>query len=223
LDLRTDKGKHIFLLIMAIITLIWSFINTDDLFGWFMLSLPAVTFVVCLILTYKKFQFTNLTYLMVFFHVVILLIGAKYTYTHNPLFFKIQEMFNLSRNHYDRVGHLAQGFVPVLLTKEILFRNDFFKQSKFFYLILFFIILGISACWELLEFLTILVSRKAPQYILGSQGDMWDAQWDMIMAIIGGLSSILIFGKLHNREIDEIEKKRQKNKSIELGNGDGDN
>lgn len=201
-----EKRKHCILLLLSFIVLIWSATKPLDYFAWFMLTLPALIFVSCLVLTYNKFQFTTLAYTIVFVHIAILLIGGKYTYTFNPLFLEIKEIFNFSRNHFDRVGHLAQGFAPVFLVKEYLLRKGFFKKSKFFYLILFCFILAISASWELLEFFVTIVSNKPATYILSTQGDMWDTHWDMIMAIIGAASALLIFGKLHDKKIREIER-----------------
>ncbi|XMB86039.1 DUF2238 domain-containing protein [Mycoplasmatota bacterium WC44] len=205
---KKEKKKHILLLVLSFFILVWSAIFPLDKFAWVMLTLPAVIYVLCLVFTYKKFQFTTLAYIMVFVHIAILLTGAKYTYNQNPLFLVLKEIFNSSRNHFDRVGHLAQGFAPVFLVKEFLLRKGYLKRSKFFYVIVFSFILAISASWELLEFLATIISNKPASYVLSNQGDIWDTQWDMVMALIGALSSLLIFGKLHDKKIEEIESRK---------------
>ncbi len=202
-----ERKKHIVLLALITVLILWSAIDAYDYFAWFMLTLPSVIMVLVLSLTYKKFQFTTLTYIMVFAHIIILLLGAKYTYAGNPLFLLVQEVLNHSRNNFDRVGHFMQGFAPLFMVKEYMLRRGYMKRSKFFYLILFCFILAISATWELLEFLTALISNKPAIYILSLQGDIWDSQWDMIMALVGAVVSLLLFGKLHDKKIEAMKEK----------------
>jgi putative membrane protein len=155
-----DYAKEKRLVLIFIAVLIWSAIDARDYFAWTMLTIPTVIYAGTLIGTHKKFRFTYFTDVLVFIHIVILLIGAKYTYTHNPLFEKVKEIFNISRNHYDRVGHLAQGFIPAIVAREFLLRKGYFKKSKFFYVTIFAFVLATSAAWELLELLALVTLGK---------------------------------------------------------------
>jgi putative membrane protein len=204
-DSEKEKRKHIALLAFFFLVLIWSVINPHDYFSWLLLTIPPVIYVSVLIFTYKKLKFTTFTYFMVFIHVTILLIGSKYTYTLNPLFFELKELFSLSRNYYDRVGHIAQGFIPVFIVKEFLLRKYYFKRSKFFYLIVFSLVLAFSAFYELLEFAVVIISGKPANVIISPQGDPWDTHWDMVMALVGAALGLITFGRLHDKKMDEIE------------------
>ena len=202
-----ERRNHVILLILCILFCVRSFIGALDYFAWFMLTLPSVILMISLSLTYKKFRFTTFTYVMIFLHIVVLTIGAKYTYGGNPLFLNLKEIFNLNRNYYDRVGHFMQGFAPMFMVKEFILRRGYMKRSKFFYLISIGFVLGISATWELLEFSATLISGKQSSYMLSTQGVLWDTQWDMILAIIGAVLALLIFGKLHDRKIEDMKEK----------------
>ena len=195
------------LLIGLIIVLIWSAIDVEDYFAWLMLTIPALIYAGVLIATHNKFRFTYFAYVLVFIHIVILLIGAKYTYTFNPLFEEIQEIFNLSRNYYDRLGHLAQGFVPAIIAREFLLRKGYFKKTKFFYVTVFAYVLAVSASWELLEFSAVIISGRPAEYILSLQGDLLDAQKDMLAAFIGGALALVFLGKAHDNRIRAISNK----------------
>lgn len=203
--------KEVCLLAIAIILLIWSSINAKDYLAWIMLTIPSLIYIVVLTATYNKFKFTYLSYVLVFIHIIILLVGAKYTYTTNPLFEYLKEALNLSRNHYDRLGHVAQGFIPAIITREFLLRKGYFKKSKFFYVTVFAFVLAISASWELLEFFAIIVSKKPARYVLSFQGDILDTQKDMLLAFIGAACSLLFLGKAHDRRIKEISDTEAKN------------
>jgi len=204
-DTNNEKIKHEVLLLLSVFMIVYSSINAIDYFAWFMLTLPSAILLLSLSLTYKKFQFTTFTYVMIFLHIVVLTIGAKYRYAGNPLFLNLKDMFNLNRNYFDRVGHFMQGLVPMFMVKEFMLRKGYMKKSKFFYLIIIGFVLGISATWELLEFFAAMITGKPSAYILSSQGVLWDTQWDMILAILGALSGLLIFGKLHDRYIERMK------------------
>jgi putative membrane protein len=196
------KEKHLVLVLIAV--LIWSAIDAHDYFAWTMLTIPSVIYAGTLIATHKKFRFTYFTYVLVFIHIVILLIGAKYTYTHNPLFEEVKEIFNISRNHYDRVGHLAQGFVPAIVAREFLLRKGYFKKSKFFYVTIFAFVLAISAAWELLEFFAVVISNLPAKYVLSLQGDYLDTQKDMLLAFVGAALALVSLGKTHDKRMEDI-------------------
>lgn len=196
--------KEVWLLVIVIILLIWSSINAKDYLAWMMLTIPSLIYIVVLTATYNKFKFTYFSYVLVFIHIIILIIGAKYTYTTNPLFEYLKGAQNLSRNHYDRLGHVAQGFIPAIITREFLLRKSYFKKSKFFYVTVFAFVLAISASWELLEFFAIIVSKKPARYVLSFQGDILDTQKDMLLAFVGAGCSLLFLSKAHDRRIKDI-------------------
>ena len=196
-DLHREKR----LVLALIAVLIWSAIDARDYFAWTMLTIPVILYAGTLIATHKKFRFTYFTYVLVFIHIVILLIGAKYTYTHNPLFEEVKEIFNISRNHYDRVGHLAQGFVPAIIAREFLLRKGYFRKSKFFYVTIFAFVLATSAAWELLEFFAVVISNLPARYVLSLQGDYLDTQKDMLLAFVGAAIALVTLGKAHDKKI----------------------
>lgn len=206
-DEKYEKKKHLFLFVTITLLLIWSGLDAVDYFAWVMLTVSSVLIVGILALTYKKYQFTTLTYVMVFLHVVVLLYGAKYRYSGVPLGIKVTEMFDLKRNYFDRVGHFFQGFAPMFMLKELMLRKGYMKRSKFFYVIIMFFILGISASWELSEFFASIITKKPASYIMSSQGVLWDTQWDMVLAVIGAATTLIVFGKYHDKKIDELKEK----------------
>lgn len=201
-----EKKKHIMLLIMSFLVYILSAINPNSYLVWFLNTIPTLMLVSIVILTYKKFTFSTFVYFIIFIHVTILLIGAKYSYQLNPFFDKLTEIFDFSRNHYDRVGHFAQGLTPALMAKELLLRMGYMKRSKMFYFIIMCIALAISASYELFEFLFAKISNYPIEFVLAYQGDVWDTQWDMIMALSGALTGLIILGPLHDKYIKRMDK-----------------
>lgn len=179
--------------------LAWSVIKPHDLFTWFLETFPAMAAVIILIATYRKFRFTNLAYILIWAHAVILLVGGHYTYAEVPLFDWIRDEFHLSRNHYDRVGHFAQGFVPAIIAREVLIRKSPLKQGRMLSFIVISICLAISAAYELVEFGVSMATGSAGDAFLGTQGDIWDTQKDMLLALCGAVISLLTLSKLHDR------------------------
>lgn len=208
-----SKYIHLSLLLLFIVLLIWSVIQPFDLLFWFMQALAALLMVSVLVLTYRKFTFSTFVYVMVLLHAAILLIGAHYTYSHNPLFDLFMKEFNLSRNYFDRVGHFAQGFVPAFMAKEFLWRSGYVKKGGMLSFIVVGLCLGFSAFYELLEFATALISGIPAEIVMGFQGDSWDSIWDMFMALWGAIIAVFIFGPWHDRYIVRMENKsNEKNK-----------
>ncbi len=203
---KTEKKKHIMLLKLCFLVYIWSAINPNSYLVWFLNSIPTLMLVSIVLLTYKKFTFSTFVYFMIFIHVTILLTGAKYSYQLNPLFDKFTEIFNFSRNHFDRVGHFAQGLTPALMAKELLLRMGYIKRSKMFYFIVMCIALAVSASYELLEFSFAMLSGYPIDFVLAYQGDVWDTQWDMIMALCGAGTALVVLGPLHDKYIKKMDK-----------------
>lgn len=202
------ENKIIYLIIFTIV-LIWSGINPHDYFTWFLEVFPAILGVVILILTYKKFEFTSFAYFFILVHCCILFVGGHYTYAEVPLFDWIKEVFNQTRNNYDKVGHFAQGFIPAIIAREIIIRkqviNSEIKSSnKWTNFITVTICLSISAFYEFLEWFVAVYSGSSAEAFLGTQGYEWDTQSDMLYATIGAVIMILIFTKFHNKQIVKL-------------------
>jgi putative membrane protein len=186
------------------ITLLWSGINPKDYPTWMLETAPALIALIALFMTRQRFRLTNLTYNLILVHSLILMIGAHYTYAEVPLFDWLQDVFNLERNNYDKVGHLAQGFVPAIVAREILIRNHVLLNSKWLNFFIVCICLAISAVYELLEWCVALVSSEAAEAFLGTQGDHWDTQSDMAFALLGAILALVLLRKTHDRHIARL-------------------
>ena len=191
------------LLIAAVLAVfIWSGLNPHDRFTWILEVLPAVIGFIILAATYFRFKFTRLAYLLIALHMVVLMVGGHYTYAHVPLFDWIRDTLDLSRNHYDRVGHITQGFVPAIIAREILLKTSPLKRGKLLFLIVVCICLAISAFYEFIEWWVAAATGTAAESFLGTQGDVWDTQWDMFLAFCGAIASQLLLSRVHDQYID---------------------
>lgn len=199
------RRLHIVLLIIFLVVFIWSAVNPKDLFTWFLEVLPAVIGVMVITITYSKLRFTTFVYVLILIHTIILMVGGHYTYAEMPLFNWIRDTFNLSRNYYDRLGHFAQGFIPAFIAKEVLIKRSHLKKGKMLNFLIICICLSISASYELLEWGVAKATGTAADAFLGTQGDVWDTQWDMFFALIGSIVSVSMFGKVHDKYIEKIQ------------------
>lgn len=173
--------------------------------SWLLEVGPGLAGVVVLIAVYRRFRMSNVVYVCVFLHVLILVYGGFYTYAMTPLGNWARDTFHWQRNHYDRVGHLALGVFPALYTREILLRTSPLRRGKWLFFIVCSICLAIGAFWELLEWwTTLIVASDVGAAFLGSQGDVWDAQWDMLLALIGAAVSLVVLGKLHDSSMAKV-------------------
>ncbi|MBK6833963.1 MAG: DUF2238 domain-containing protein [Bacteroidetes bacterium] len=198
--------KHITLLSIYLIVLIWSAINPHDYFTWVLEVFPALIGLGILLATKNKFPLTDITYILILVHCCILFVGGHYTYAEVPLFDWIKEYFGQDRNNYDKVGHIAQGFVPAIIIREVFVRKEIIKKGMWLSVIVVFFCLGISAMYELLEWLVAELSGEGADAFLGTQGYAWDTQSDMLCAMIGAISSLLLFSKLQEKQINKITK-----------------
>ena len=197
--------KNILLLFMFFAVLIWSVVNHFDYFTWFLEAIPAILAVTILALTFKKFRFTNMTYIFIFIHCCILLVGAKYTYAEVPLFNYIQEYFGHARNNYDKIGHFAQGFIPALVVRELIIRLNVLNMKSWLVFIVVSVCLSISAFYELFEWFIATLTWQSAEDFLGTQGYEWDAQSDMFFATIGAMCALLFLSKIQDRAINNIK------------------
>ena len=194
-----------------IAALIWSAINPKDQFTWFLEVIPALIGFLLIVVTYKKFPLTPLLYTLILIHMIILMVGGHYTYAEVPLFDWIKESLDQSRNNYDKVGHLAQGFIPAILAREILLRKHIVQGSKIWlnYIILS-IILAFSAFYELIEWWVALGTGEDAEAFLGTQGYVWDTQSDMMYALIGAVVALILLSRLHDKQLAKLESSKRK-------------
>ncbi len=172
-----------------------------DRYTWLLETLPVMIGIPLLLATGHRFPLTPLLYRLLALHAVILIVGGYYTYANVPLGEWVRDALDLSRNHYDRVGHLAQGFVPAILAREILLRLSPLRPGGWLFLVVTSICLAFSAFYELIEWWTALLSGEAATAFLGTQGDPWDTQWDMFLALVGAITAQLTLGHLHDRQL----------------------
>ena len=180
---------------------VWSAIKPYDYPTWVLEVLPAVIAFVLLAATEERFPLTPLLYLLVLIHAVILMIGGHYTYAQVPLFDWIAEVFNQQRNDYDKLGHFAQGFIPAIAAREILIRNSVIARRGWLNIIILCVVLAISAFYELLEWWVALLSGEAAEAFLATQGYEWDTQADMGWALFGGILSLVLLSRIHDRQL----------------------
>ena len=192
------------LLGLTFLLLVWSAIKPFEYFTWFLEVLPAIIGVLILIITFKKFRFTNFVYILIFLHCAILIIGGHYTYAEVPLFDWIQETFNQTRNNYDKVGHFAQGFVPAMITRELLLRKKVVNSNSWLNFIVVCIAMAISVTYEFIEWAVSMGTGEGGDSFLGTQGYIWDTQSDMLYATIGAILALVFFGKYHTRKINSL-------------------
>jgi putative membrane protein len=199
--METRKYYPFIWLLVFFSVFIWSAINPHDYYTWFLEVLPAVIGLIFVIYTYRRFRLTDLLYWLILLHAAILMIGGHYTYAEVPLFNLIRDKFDLSRNHYDKVGHFAQGFIPAIIAREILIRTSPLKPGKWLFFIVVCICLAASAVYELIEWWVAVASGTAAEAFLGTQGYVWDTQSDMAMALLGALTALVFLGKYHDRQL----------------------
>jgi len=200
-----NKNNRLALMIAIFLAvLIWSAIRPHDYFTWFLEVVPALIGLAVLAVTYKKFRFTEMAYWLMLIHAIILMIGGHYTYAKVPFFDWIKVTFDLGRNHYDKVGHFAQGFIPAILAREVLLRKSPLRQGKWLSFIVVSICLAISAFYEFIEWWVAVATGTAAEAFLGTQGYVWDTQSDMFLAFIGAITALALLGKMHDRALEKV-------------------
>jgi putative membrane protein len=198
------KTKHTILLILFLLGLTGSAIRPHDYFTWILEVFPAILGCFILMVTFKKFQFTYLTYCMILLHCYILFIGGHYTYAEVPLFDWVKETFHQSRNNYDKVGHFAQGFAPAFIIKELFNRKKIVKPGSWLQVLTVCTCATISVFYEFLEWLVAILSGESSDSFLGTQGYVWDTQSDMLYACIGATCTVILFAEIQKRAIAKL-------------------
>jgi len=194
----------ILLLIVGAVLLGWSGIAPVDRTTWILEVFPILLGVPVLVATRRAFPLTPLAYRLIFIHAVILMLGGHYTYAKVPLGFWMQEAFGFARNHYDRIGHFAQGFVPAVLAREILLRRSPLVAGRWLTFLVVCVCLALSACYEFIEWWAAVLGGSAADAFLGTQGDPWDTQWDMFMALVGSVAAQLSLARVHDRQLRSL-------------------
>ena len=187
------------------IVLVWSGIAPKDTVTWMLEVAPAVAGATILLATRKRFPLTRLVYVLILVHCVILMVGGHYTYAEVPVGDWFRDFFDPPRNNYDKLGHLAQGFVPAVITREVVIRLDVFKSAAWrdFFIVCF--CLAVSAFYELIEWWVALMSDEAADAFLGTQGYVWDTQSDMFLALIGAVLALVLLGRIHDRQLAALD------------------
>jgi putative membrane protein len=203
--MKKTPRAHLALLAAVVVVIIWSAWNPHDRFTWWLEVTPGLVGLIILIATYGRFRFTTLCYTLIALHICVLCVGGHYTYARVPLFEWLRPIFAWQRNNYDRLGHLMQGLVPAIIAREIFLRLRIVARTNWIPFLVVSVCLGISAFYELIEWWTALASGAAADDFLGSQGDVWDTQSDMFLALIGAVSALVLLSALHNRAIQRVE------------------
>jgi putative membrane protein len=193
------------LLLVVATALVASGIRPYDRLTWVLEVLPVLIAAPLLIATYRRFPLTPLVYWLIAIHSLILILGAHYTYARVPLGFWMQDAFDFQRNHYDRIGHLMQGFGPAIIVRELLLRTSPLAPGKWLFTLVLFSVLGVSATYEFTEWWAALAGGEAAGAFLGTQGDVWDTQWDMFLAGCGAIAAQFLLARLHDRQLATVD------------------
>jgi len=196
--------KYYILVLLFFSGLIASAIAPHDYFTWILEVFPALLGFVALVITFKRFRFTYFTYLMILLHCFVLFIGGHYTYALVPLFDWVKEVFHQARNNYDKVGHFMQGFVPAIITRELFIRQNIVYKPNWLAILTVCVCTTISVLYEFIEWFVSVVSGSSGDSFLGTQGDIWDTQSDMLFAMIGATCMVILFAGLQDKQIKQI-------------------
>lgn len=204
---RTSHGERLPLVLLVLVGCVfaWSGLSPRDRFTWWLEVAPVIIAVPVLWTTWRRFPLTPLAYTLIALHACILLVGGRYTYAEVPLFNTLRDALHLTRNHYDRVGHFAQGFVPAILAREVLLRTSPLRRGGWLFVLVTAVALSISAAYELIEWAAAVSTGEKADAFLGTQGDPWDTQTDMALALIGALVAQLLLRRAHDAHLARFE------------------
>ena len=201
---KAPRREPLVLLVIALAGVVISGIGPYERHTWWMEVAPVLIGAPILIATYRRFPLTPLAYRLLCVHALILCLGGHYTYARVPAGFWVQELFDLARNHYDRLGHFAQGFVPAIVAREVLLRTSPLRSGRWLFFLVCCVCLAFSAVYEFIEWWAALLGGESAAAFLGTQGDQWDTQWDMFLALTGAILAQLTLAGVHDRELKEM-------------------
>jgi putative membrane protein len=202
----SSKRYHIILLIVVLAFWAWSGIEPHDTrLIWVLETLPVMIALPVMLLTYKRFPLTNLTYTLIAIHAMILILGGHYSYAKVPLGFWMEDWFCWTRNNYDKIGHFMQGFGPTIYVREIMVRTSPLRHGKWLGFVSIAVPLAFSALYEIIEWLASLSDPTDTEAFLGTQGYIWDTQTDMFWCLIGSTVAVILLTKLHDRYLQKID------------------
>lgn len=201
-----DPSRRVALAVAAFVSLVLatSGIAPRDRFTWWLEVGPILIAAPILVATHRRFPLTPLLYVLCGVHAAILALGAHYTYAEVPLGFWARDALGLSRNHYDRVGHFAQGFIPAMVIREVLLRTSPLRPGRWLPFLVVCVALAASAVYEFVEWWTALATGESATAFLGTQGDPWDTQWDMFLCTLGAIASLALLSRLHDRHLARL-------------------
>src|ERR1041385_3173039 len=195
------RGYPRALLLSVLVALVLSGVAPYDRTTWWLEVFPILVGALVLIATRRRFPLTHLTYTLLAVHALILMVGGHYTYARVPLGFWAEHAFGFTRNDYDRLGHFVQGFVPAIVVREILLRTSPLRRGRWLFVLVTAVCLAISACYELFEWWVALAGGQSAEAFLGTQGDVWDKQSEMFMALLGAIIAQLLLGSVPDRAL----------------------
>ena len=199
-----SRQEPLALLVATALLMIWSGVHPVERGTWWLEVAPVLIGAPVLVFTFSAFRLSPLLYRLLFLHAVILIVGGHYTYAKVPMGFWVQDLLDLSRNHYDRVGHFAQGFIPAILAREILVRLSPLQRGKWLFFLVCCVCLAFSAFYELIEWWAAVIGGDSAESFLGTQGDVWDTQWDMFFALLGAISAQLSLSGTHDKSMQTV-------------------
>ncbi len=202
--MKNVSRLHFSILVTVVAVMAWSGWRPHDRFTWWLEISPGLAALILLSATYRRFRLTTLAYTLIAFHICVLCLGGHYTYAHVPFFDWLRPVFGWHRNHYDRLGHLMQGLVPAIVAREVFLRLEVLKRRRWLPFVVISICLAISAFYELIEWWTALVSGGAAEQFLGTQGDVWDTQTDMCLALVGAIAALVFLSRFHDRALENL-------------------
>lgn len=191
--------------LLLVLILLFSGFRPYDRATWLLEVTPVLIALPILVMTYRRFPLTTLLYVLIFIHALVLILGGSYTYARVPLGFWMQDMFSLSRNPYDKIGHFVQGFVPFIVAREILVRGGYLSSRRMTAFLSICVVMMVSSFYELIEWWTALLLGQGAYEFLGTQGDIWDTQSDMFYALIGASTAMLVLSRLHDRQMAALK------------------
>ncbi|HKQ59829.1 MAG TPA: DUF2238 domain-containing protein [Candidatus Polarisedimenticolaceae bacterium] len=200
------RGYLYGLCVVVGLALVVSGIAPHDRATWWLEVAPVLIGIPLLLASAGRFPLTPLAYGLLGVHALILIVGGHYTYARVPLGFWAQQAFGFARNHYDRLGHFTQGFVPAIVVRELLLRTSPLRRGRWLFVLVAATCLAFSACYEFLEWWTALAGGDAAAAFLGTQGDVWDTQWDMFLCLLGALAAQLVLGRVHDRQLGRLRR-----------------